>query len=107
MIGRTLLTLMGIGMVVAAVGMSGLFPLHAWFSSGTEAPTPANALMQSATVSVAGVYLMARLYPLLTPSARLFLAILAVTTLAMGALIALASAISNGSWPGRPSRKWD
>lgn len=88
-IGGTLLTLMGIGFVIAAVGMSGLFPLHLWLSSETEAPTPASALIQAGTVAVAGVYLLARLYPLLTPSAKLFLAILAVTTLAMGALIAL------------------
>lgn len=85
-----LLTFMGIALFFGAVGKSAQFPLHVWLPDAMEGPTPVSALIHAATMVAAGVYLVARLFPILTPDAKLFIAIIGAVTLTMAALIALA-----------------
>jgi NADH:ubiquinone oxidoreductase subunit 5 (subunit L)/multisubunit Na+/H+ antiporter MnhA subunit len=85
-----MLTIVGIALFCAAIGKSALFPLHVWLPDSVAAPIPASALIQSVTITAAGVYLMARIFPILTPDAKLFMIVIGLVTLVMAALIALA-----------------
>ena len=51
-------------MFVGGAGKSAMFPLHIWLPDAMEGPTPASALIHAATMVVAGVYLVARMFPL-------------------------------------------
>ena len=74
-----------------AIGKSAQFPLHVWLPDAMEGPTPVSALIHAATMVAAGVYLVARAYPLFEqgPAAMEFVAIIGTITAFMAATIAL------------------
>src|SRR5437868_4231110 len=82
-----------------AVGKSGQFPLHVWLPDAMEGPTPVSALIHAATMVAAGVFLVARVYPIfslgaidgVTPSLTVVVWVGVITAL-MAALIAIAQA---------------
>ncbi len=73
----TTLTWAAIGIFAGAVGKSAQFPLHTWLPDAMEGPTPVSALIHAATMVAAGVFLVARCYPLFEHSVE------AVTTVAV------------------------
>ena len=76
-----------------AIGKSAQFPLHEWLPDAMEGPTTVSALIHAATMVKAGVYLVARSYPLLvqSPESLLFVAIIGGVTAIVAASCALAA----------------
>jgi len=73
----SVLTWAAIGIFAGAVGKSAQFPLHTWLPDAMEGPTPVSALIHAATMVAAGVFLVARCYPLFSHSVE------ALTTVAV------------------------
>lgn len=86
-------TIMAFLVFMGPIGKSGQFPLHVWLPDAMEGPTPVSALIHAATMVVAGVYLVARMYFLFdhaSPEALQFIAGLGAFTALFAASIAIA-----------------
>jgi len=67
--GMALSTIIGLLIFCGAIGKSGQVPLHVWLPDAMEGPTPVSALIHAATMVAAGVFLVARVYPLMAGDA--------------------------------------
>jgi NADH-quinone oxidoreductase subunit L len=66
--GLTASSAIGLLIFCGAAGKSGQVPLHVWLPDAMEGPTPVSALIHAATMVAAGVFLVARVYPLMSAS---------------------------------------
>jgi NADH:ubiquinone oxidoreductase subunit 5 (subunit L)/multisubunit Na+/H+ antiporter MnhA subunit len=88
-LGNWLLFIAGVGIFCGCVGKSAQFPLFVWLPDAMEGPTPVSALVHSATMVAAGVYLVGRFFPVLSPDVLLVIAYTGAITLFIAATIAL------------------
>lgn len=82
-----LLSLAGFGLLIGALGKSAQFPFFGWLPKAMAGPTPVSALIHAATMVAAGVYLLIRVQPVLTP-------VVLTTTAVIGALTAFMAAVA-------------
>jgi NADH-quinone oxidoreductase subunit L len=92
-LAENMLTVAILLVFLGAVGKSAQFPLHVWLPDAMEGPTPVSALIHAATMVAAGVYLMARTFPLLehSPTALAVVATIGGFTAIFAATMGLAS----------------
>jgi NAD(P)H-quinone oxidoreductase subunit 5 len=90
-IGGGLAALLAILVFMGPVAKSAQFPLHVWLPDAMEGPTPISALIHAATMVAAGVFLIARMYPVFEhiPAAMDTIAWTGATTAFLGASIAI------------------
>jgi proton-translocating NADH-quinone oxidoreductase chain L len=76
---------------LACISKSGQMPLHVWLPDAMAGPTPVSALIHAATMVTAGIFLLARLYPVVAQSLTVMnvIAVVGIITLFLGGLVAL------------------
>jgi NADH-quinone oxidoreductase subunit L len=84
--------LIGLLLFIGTIGKSAQFPLHVWLPDAMEGPTPVSAMIHAATMVSAGVYMVIRVFPLLSldPRTMTFVAFIGAFTALFAATIALA-----------------
>ncbi len=90
--GASVLTWALVLIFTGGMGKSAMLPLHIWLPDAMEGPTPVSALIHAATMVVAGVYLVARLFPLymLEDAALTFITVVGAITAFYAACVACA-----------------
>ncbi len=78
----------GLGIFMGCVGKSAQFPLLVWLPDAMQAPTPVSALLHAATMVAAGVFLLARILPILSPDVLTVMAYVGAITSVVGAFSA-------------------
>lgn len=91
-LGVGAVTLVALLLFVGAAGKSAQFPLHIWLPDAMEGPTPVSALIHAATMVAAGVFLIARTWPIFAaaPAAQVVILVIGAFTALGAATIALA-----------------
>ena len=89
-LGASVLTWAMILIFVGGMGKSAMMPLHIWLPDAMEGPTPVSALIHAATMVVAGVYLVARFFPLylIVPDSLTFITVVGAITAFYAAVVA-------------------
>ncbi len=90
-IPRTALSIMAFGFLLGAAAKSAQVPFHTWLPGAMEAPTPISALIHAATMVNAGVYLLARFYPVFVnvPGWSTTVVVISALSALLGACMAL------------------
>ncbi len=90
--GASVLTWALVLIFMGGMGKSAMMPLHIWLPDAMEGPTPVSALIHAATMVVAGVYLVARLFPLylMEESALVIVTVVGALTAFYAAMVACA-----------------
>ena len=90
--GLSIMTWAMLLVFMGGAGKSAMFPLHIWLPDAMEGPTPVSALIHAATMVVAGVFLVARLFPVYAfaaPDALIFIGYVGAFTSLFAAVIAI------------------
>ena len=81
---QALPTALGLCLFMGCMGKSAQFPLLSWLPDAMEGPTPVSALLHAATMVAAGIFLLARIHPLLSPDALVVITVIGTVTTIWG-----------------------